>query len=130
MWRNRIQEEIKFFFCFKAIVGKTKRKRMEVLCKKKKRRLHKKLSGNLTISVCNEASGLFGAKMSGTLWTVGTQLCRIGKVLERRKALKEKRRDKKVGEVVNMLPLGVGRLEIRGRGWRERGGENDLLFLH
>lgn len=96
MWHcfNRIQEEIKFFGS-KTIVGKTKRKRMKVL--EGGGGLHKKQSGNLTISACNEAGGLFGAKMSETLWTVGTQLCRIGKVLERREALKseEKRRDKK-----------------------------------
>lgn len=54
---------------------------------------------------------LFGAKVSGTLWVVGTQLCEIGKVVERRNTLKfeEKRKVKKVEEVINMLPLGVGR---------------------
>lgn len=64
----------------------------------------------MTISVCNEAGGLFGAKVSGALWAVGTRLCRIGKVVERRNALKfeEKRKVKKVEEVINMLPLGVG----------------------
>lgn len=42
----------------------------------------RKKSGNLTISVCNEASGLFGAKVSRALWVVGVGLCGIGKVVE------------------------------------------------
>ena len=64
-----------------------------------------KKSGNLTISVCNEAGGLFGAKVSRTLWVVGARLCGIGKVVERKKALKfeEKRKVKKVEEVINRL---------------------------
>lgn len=47
-----------------------------------------KKSGNLTISVCNEAGGLFGAKVSRALWVVGVRLCGIGKVARRKKALK------------------------------------------
>lgn len=52
------------------------------------RKKEKRKNGNLTISVCNEAGGLFGAKVSGTLWVVGVQLCGIGKVVEKKKALK------------------------------------------
>lgn len=57
--------------------------------------------------MCNEAGGLFGAKVSGTLWVVGVRLCGIGKVVERKKALKseEKRKVKKVEEVINRLHL-------------------------
>ena len=86
-----------------------------------------KKSGNLTISVCNEAGGLFGAKVSGALWVVGVRLCGIGKVVARKKALKfvEKRKVKKVEEVINMLPLSVERWRIRGRDG-ERGEENCL----
>lgn len=70
--------------------------------------------GNLTICVCNEAGGLFG-----TLWVVGIRLCGIGKVVERRKALKfeEKRKVMKAEEVINMLPLDVGRWWDKGEGW-------------
>lgn len=52
---------------------------------------------------------MFGAKMSGTLWMVGTELCRIGKVLERRKALKTEEKRERQESRGNMLPLGVGR---------------------
>lgn len=76
-------------------------------------------SGNLTICVCNEAGGLFGAQVSGALWVVGIRLCGIGKVAERRKALKfeEKRKVMKAEEVINMLPLDVGRWWDKGEGW-------------
>lgn len=87
------------------------------------RKVAYKESGNLTISACNEASGLFGAKASGTLWVVGVRLCGIGEVVETRGALKsegEKRKVKKVEEVINMLPLGQEDGGIRWR-WRRRG---------
>lgn len=93
--------------------------------KERERTLHRKKSGNLTISVRNEAGGLFGAKVSRTLWVVGVWLCGIGKVVERKKALKceEKRKVKKVEEVINLLPLGVGRLWDKREGWRESRGK-------
>lgn len=66
-------------------------------------------SGNLTISVCNEAGGLFGAKVSRALWMVGIQLCGIGKVVEKKKALKseEESKVKKVEEVINTVPFSI-----------------------
>lgn len=84
------------------------------------RKFYKK-SGNLTISVCNEAGGLLGAKVSGALWVVGVRLCGIGKVVERKKALKfeEKRKVKKGDEVINKLPLCVGRWWDKSEGWYE-----------
>lgn len=54
-----------------------------------------KKSGNLTISVCNEAGGLFGAKVSRALWVVGVRLCGIGKVARRKKALKSEGKEAK-----------------------------------
>lgn len=87
-------------------------------------------SGNLTISLCNEAGGLFGAEASGALWVVGVRLCGIGKVVERKKALKfeEKSKEvKKVEEVINMLPLGVGGWRDRREGWRVRRGKLPLI---
>lgn len=68
-------------------------------------------SGNLTISVCNEAGGLFGAKVSRVLWMVGIQLCGIGKVVEKKKALKseEESKVKKVEEVINTVPFSIVR---------------------
>lgn len=61
------------------------------------RKLYKK-NGNLTISVCNEAGGSLGAKVSGALWVVGVRLCGIGKVMERKKALKFEGKKKKSKE--------------------------------
>lgn len=77
--------------------------------------------------MCNEAGGLFGAKVSLALWVVGVRLCGIGKVVERKKALKleEKRKVKKVEEVINMLPLGLGGWWEKG--WRERRGKLPLV---
>jgi len=87
-----------------------------------------KKSGNLTISVCNEAGGLFGAKVSGALWVVGVRLCGIGEVVERKKALKSERKKKvkKVEEVINTLPLSVGRWRDKREGWSARREENLL----
>lgn len=71
------------------------KRRLNKVCSKRtkerkggKRKVADKESGNLTISACNEASGLFGAKASGTLWVVGVRLCGIGEVVETRGALK------------------------------------------
>lgn len=56
----------------------------------------KKTSGNSTISACNEAGGLFGAKVSGTLRVVAVGLCGSGEAVERGgKALKLQEKDKK-----------------------------------
>lgn len=62
--------------------------------------------------MCNEAGGLFGVSLA--LWVVGIRLCGIGKVVERKKALKFEEKIK-VKEVINMLPLGVGEWGIRGK---------------
>ncbi len=101
------------FLCQKERKKERERKKGEESCIKK--------SGNLTISVCNEAGGLFGAKVSLALWVVGVRLCGIGKVVERKRALKleEKRKAKKVEEVINMLPLGLGGWWDKREGWRE-----------
>lgn len=74
-----------------------------------------KKEGNLAISLCNDAGGLFGTKMSGTLWVVGILLCGIGKVVERRKTLTtaQRRKGKCAEEVINMVVSGVGRWWIR-----------------
>lgn len=56
----------------------------------------KKTSGNSTISARNEAGGLFGAKVSGTLRVVAVGLCGSGEAVERGgKALKLQEKDKK-----------------------------------
>lgn len=46
------------------------------------------MSGNVTVSACNEAGGLFGAKVSGTGRLAAAGLCGFGKVGKERKALK------------------------------------------
>lgn len=43
------------------------------------------MSGNVTVSVCNEAGGLFGAKVSGTGRPAAAGLCGFGKVGKERK---------------------------------------------